>query len=566
MNFNVERDVPAEMRDGVVLRADVYRPAGGGSYPVLVMRTPYDKRGGRNVQHARELAARGYVVVAQDIRGRYASDGEFLWQFRDNSEVLDGPDGYDTVEWAASLTGSDGQVGTWGHSYPTWCIWRMAETQPPSLKAIFAGGISMRLLDLNSGVFETARRLQWTHRMAVDARQRAGGDCGSGPRTADEADEQWRTDLRGKWVWYTPLDDIPDDVFSTLTPQLRTYLREQNLEHWALDKVLPKVSVPTCSLTGWWDRLIGTVDMFAGLVANGPEAVRGEHRLIIGPWGHNVGNMGQRQGPLDFGPGMTDTYADVIARWYDYRLKGIDDGMGSEPPVKLFVVGRNEWRYEEEWPPEQAQSTEFFLHSEGKANTVSGDGVLSTNEPGEERPDSYTYDPRDPVMSLMDADAQAAPRDQAPNDGRADVLVYQTPPLEQEVEVIGPMVLKLWASTSAPDTDFTAKLIDVHPDGLAVNLTYGIVRARYREGYNRPELLEPGRPHEFTIRLNPVGVRFLKGHRIRLDVSSSDFPNFDRNHNTGADFWSDAEFRAARQTLYHDRERPSRLVLPLMPL
>ena len=355
-------------------------------------------------------------------------------------------------------------------------------------------------------------------------------------------------------------------MFSTLTPQLRTYLREQNLEHWALDKVLPKVSVPTCSLTGWWDRLIGTVDMFAGLVANGPEAVRGEHRLIIGPWGHNVGNMGRRQGPLDFGPGMTDTYADVIARWCDYRLKGIDDGMGSEPPVKLFVVGRNEWRYEEEWPPEQAQPTEFFLHSEGKANTVSGDGELSTNEPGEERPDSYTYDPRNPVMSLMDADAQAAPRDQAPNNGRADVLAYQTPPLEQEVEVIGPVALKLWASTSAPDTDFTAKLIDVHPSGLAVNLTYGIVRGRYREGYNRPKLMEPGRPYEFTIRLNPVGVRFLKGHRIRLDVSSSDFPNFDRNHNTGADFWSDAEFRAARQTLYHDRERPSRLILPVMPL
>ena len=552
------------MRDGVVLRADVYRPSGGGTRPVLVMRTPYDKRGGRNVQHATELAERGYVVVAQDIRGRYASEGEFLWQFRDNSEVLDGPDGYDTVEWAASLPGSDGQVGTWGHSYPTWCIWRMAETQPPSLKAIFAGGISMRLLDLNSGVFETARRLQWTHRMAVDARHRAGDR--SGPRTADKADELWRTDLRGKWVWFSPLDEIPDEVFSALTPQLRTYLREQNREHWALDMVVPKVSVPTCSLTGWWDRLIGTIDMFEGLAKGGPDVIGGEHRLIIGPWVHNVANLGRHQGPLDFGPGLTQTYTDVIARWYDYRLKGIDDGIGSEPPVKLFVVGQNEWRFEEAWPPPSAQSDEFFLHSEGKANTVSGDGVLSRDEAGAEPPDTYTYDPRDPVMSLMDVDAQAAPRDQAPNDGRADVLVYQTPPLEREVEVIGPVVLKLWASTSAPDTDFTAKLIDVHPDGLAVNLTYGIVRGRYREGFDRPKLLEPGRPYEFTIRLNPVGVRFLKGHRIRLDVSSSDFPNFDRNHNTGADFWSDAAFATARQTVFHDRERPSRLVLRFMPL
>ena len=234
--------------------------------------------------------------------------------------------------------------------------------------------------------------------------------------------------------------------------------------------------------------------------------------------------------------------------------------------MKLFVVGQNEWRFENEWPPEGARPMHYFLHSGGKANTMSGDGFLSPDEPGAERPDSYAYDPRDPVMSLMDADAQAAPRVQAPNDGRTDMLMYQTPPLDREVEVIGPAVLKLWASTSAPDTDFTAKLIDVHPSGLGVNLTYGIVRGRYREGYDRPKLLEPDRPYEFTIRLNPVGVRFLKGHRIRLDVSSSDFPNFDRNHNTGADFWTDAEFVTARQTVFHDCERPSRLILPVIPL
>ena len=283
MNVTVDSNVPAEMRDGTLLKADVYRPTGGGSYPVLVMRTPYDKLADRNIEVAQDLASRGYVVVAQDIRGRYASDGDFLWQFRDSSEVMDGPDGYDTVEWAASLPGSDGQVGTWGHSYPTWCIWRMAETQPPALKAIFAGGISMGLLDLNFGVFETGRRLQWTHKMAVDARRRTGDT--SGPTVADNADEGWRTDLRGKWIWYVPLDDIPDYVFSTLTPQLKVYLREQNKEHWALDQVHPKVTIPTCSITGWWDRLIGTIDNFAGVVENGPTGLRDEHRLIIGPWG-----------------------------------------------------------------------------------------------------------------------------------------------------------------------------------------------------------------------------------------------------------------------------------------
>ena len=233
--------------------------------------------------------------------------------------------------------------------------------------------------------------------------------------------------------------------------------------------------------------------------------------------------------------------------------------------MKLFIMGENRWRYEDEWPPARTQYTEFFLHSDGSANTVRGDGVLSISEPADESPDAYDYDPRDPVMSLMGIDAQAAPRDQSPLDGRADILVYQTPPLQEDIEVTGPVVLKLWAASSAPDTDFAAKLIDVHPNGLAVNLTYGIMRARYRDGYDNPNLIEPGKPYEYTIRLNPTGILFRRGHQIRLDVSSSDFPNFDRNHNTGADFWSDTELRIAHQTVFHSAEYPSRLILPVIP-
>jgi putative CocE/NonD family hydrolase len=233
--------------------------------------------------------------------------------------------------------------------------------------------------------------------------------------------------------------------------------------------------------------------------------------------------------------------------------------------VKLFVMGENRWRFEEQWPPPGARYVEFFLHSGGAANTVRGDGVLSTTEPQDERPDGYDYDPRDPVMSLMGLDAQAAPRDQAPLDDREDILVYATPPLSSPVEIIGPVELKLWASSSAVETDFTAKLIDVHPNGLAVNLSYGIMRTSYRSGYENLAPMQPGQPYEFTINLGPTGIRFGEGHRIRLDIASSDFPNFDRNHNTGADFWSDAELRTAHQKVYHDREHPSRLVLPLTP-
>ena len=562
-SVTVERDVPTEMRDGVLLRSDIYRPVGSAACPVLLCRTPYDKGQAAYIQIARALASKGYIAIVQDIRGRGISDGEYYWQFQNNAETFDAQDGYDTVEWAAGLPGSDGQVGTWGHSYPSWCIWRLAGTQPPHLKALFASGMSARLLDLNFGIFETGRRLQWTYKMAVNARRRTGDEFG--PKSEEEADVQWYEVERGKWIWYLPLDELPGYLFSTLTPLLKTYLREQNKEFWAFPEIYHKVNVPTCQLTGWYDRLIGTIDNFTGMVKEGPESLRNQHRLIVGPWGHNSNNLARSQGPLDFGPDAETTYPQEVARWYDYRFKGIDTGVESEPPVKLFIMGENRWRFEHEWPLVRTQYTEFFLHSGGSANTVCGDGLLSISEPKDEPPDVYDYDPRDPVMSLMGIDAQAVPRDQSPLNGRRDILVYQTPPLQEDIEVTGPVVLKLWAASSAPDTDFTAKLIDVHPNGLAVNLTYGILRARYRDGYDNPSLIEPGQPYEYTICLNPTGILFERGHRIRLDVSSSDFPNFDRNHNTGADFWSDSELWVARQTVFHNTAYPSQLILPIIP-
>ena len=562
-SVTVERDVPTEMRDGVLLRSDIYRPMRAAACPVLLCRTPYDKRQDTYIQIARALAGNGYVAIVQDIRGRGISDGEYFWQFQNNAETFDAQDGYDTVEWAAGIPGSDGQVGTWGHSYPSWCIWRLAGTQPPSLKALFASGMSSRLLDLNFGIFETGRRLQWTYKMAVNARRRIGDAFG--PKTEEEADAQWHEVERGKWIWYLPLDGLPDYLFSSLTPLLKTYLREQDKEFWAFQEIHHRVSVPTCQLTGWYDRLIGTIDNFTGMVTEGPASLRDQHRLIVGPWGHNSNNLTRTQGPLDFGTDADTTYPEEVARWYDYRFKEINNGLESEPPVKLFIMGENRWRFEHEWPLARTQYTEFFLHSNGSANTVHGDGVLSVSESPEGPPDRFDYDPRDPVMSLMGIDAQAAPRDQSPLNGRQDILVYQTAPLQEDIEVTGPVVLKLWAASSAPDTDFTAKLIDVHPNGLAVNLTYGIMRAQYRNGYDNPSLIEPGQPYEYTIRLNPTGILFRRGHRIRLDVSSSDFPNFDRNHNTGTDFWSDTELRIAHQTVFHSAEYPSRLILPVIP-
>ena len=561
----VESNLECRARDGVLLRADVYHPADGSRYPVLLCRTPYDKLTPRYVNDARAMASRGYTVVVQDHRGRYASDGEFTWMFRDWRETHDAEDGYDSVEWAAKLPWSDGRVGTWGHSNASWAIWLLFSTQPPSLTAGLASGICKDLLDLNFGIFETGRRLEWTYMMAADMRRRSGGV--DGPLTPAEANRRWRDVERGKYIWWLPLGNIPGEVFDGLHDQLQTYHRAQNVEFMNFGEFHPKVNVPVFQITGWWDRLIGTVDHFEGLRKNGDPKLRDQHRMVIGPWGHDPTDFSRKIGPVDYGPEADRPYHSMITRWYDYQFKGYDNGMADEAPVQLFVLGENKWRGESEWPLARTVYTPFYLHSGGNANTVRGDGTLSVSKPGAEEAvsDQYDYDPRDPVMSLMRADSQAAPVDQSPHDHRQDVLFYETPVLDEELELTGPVRLKLWAKTDGPDTDWAARLAIVFEDGIAMNLTYGILRAQFRDGYDRPSLLEPDETCEYDIKLNPVGVLLKPGQKLRLYVTSSDFPNFDRNHNTGKPYWEDTELRTARQEVFHSPEMASHLVLPVIP-
>ncbi|MCC6471094.1 MAG: CocE/NonD family hydrolase [Alphaproteobacteria bacterium] len=559
----VEHDLQCVCRDGTILRADVYHPADGGRYPALLNRTPYGKREPRYIADAREVASRGYTVIVQDQRGRYASDGEYRWMFRERTETFDVEDGYDAAQWASTLPWSDGRLGTWGHSNASYLAWMLASSRPPALKAIMASGMAQNLLSMNFGIFETGRRLEWVHLMAADARRRAGDP---GPHSAAEATEHWNTIERGKYIWWVPLGDIPAHVFSTLHGPLQTYHRAQNREFMRFGEFHSQITAPVMLMTGWWDRLIGTMDHYTGLATDGPRELRRQHRLIVGPWIHDVTQLVPKNCGMDFGPEAERSYADMIARWYDYHLKGKDDGIGSEEPVQLFVLGRNKWRGETEWPLSRARPTALYLHSGGRANTVRGDGVLAPWRPAhDEASDRFDYDPRDPVMSLMRADSQAAPVDQAPHDHRSDILVYQTAPLAQEIEAIGPVSLRLWAATDGPDTDWTAKLAVVQADGRCFNLTYGIMRAQYRDGYDRPKLLEPGNIYEYAIALNPIAIVFKKGQRIRLYISSSDFPNFDRNHNTGSDYWSDPVLRVAQQAVFHDRARASCLTLPIIP-
>jgi hypothetical protein len=289
--------------------------------------------------------------------------------------------------------------------------------------------------------------------------------------------------------------------------------------------------------------------------------------MVVGPWGHG---STQKFGDIDFGPAAHIEINDLQVRWYDYFLKGTQNGLDKEPPVKLFVMGRNEWVYENEYPLARTDYRPMYFTSGGRANGDRGDGKLTWEKPAGTSTDTFSYDPANPVPSLggnncCGTPTPPGPKDQRPIEGRQDVLLYTSEPLGEPIEITGPVKVVLYAATDGPDTDFVAKLVDVYPDGTSYNMAEGIVRARYRESFSKPTLLKPGEVYRFEIDLVGTSVEFQKGHRIRVHVTSSHFPQFDRNPNTGAKFGTSAELRVAKQTIYHDAERASHIVLPVIP-
>lgn len=550
----IERNVETRMRDGVVLRSDVARPDASGRFPVLVQRTPYGKA--VNTQ----LAEAGYVVVSQDMRGRYASDGVFTPKFM--TGYRDAEDGFDTVEWAAGLPFVNGKVGVYGISYPSWASWELASVRPPHLVAMFNGGYATRLTDWElGGVLRTGRVQQWLFRtLGPDLRRRKGLPP---PHTPAEAGESAGKD-REKPLWFVPLKDMPDEYAGGCREIWHDWLDHHHRDIFDFQKRHGEVDVPVLHITGWHDRLVLTVDHFAGMRRNGrTPAARKAQRLVVGPWSH--GSQGPRQvGEMDFGKSAAVDFNALMVRWFDYWLKGKPNGMMRTAPVRYFVMGENRWRTAASWPVPGTKPSSFHLVSNGGANGVSGSGRLVRNRPRDACCDRYDYDPRDPVMSLFYESCQDAPYDQSRLDGRKDVLVYRTRPLRAGLRVVGRPEVVLHAASSARDTDFIVKLMDVHPDGFAHQVSYGIVRARFRNGFECPQPLTPGQICQYRIPMLPTAVLFRPGHRIRLDVTSSDFPNFDRNHNTGGDDYGEAAFVVARQEIFHGAGRPSRVVLPVV--
>lgn len=550
----VELDVPGAARDGTVLRANVYRPADGGPWPVLLTRLPYGKDLpiGTATLDPVQAARRGYMVVVQDTRGRFASDGD--WEpFRCEAE-----DGYDTVAWAARLPGADGQVGMYGASYFGNTQWMAATEQPPALKAMVPFITWSEPLNgtiARGGALELGTGASWTLLQGMNqlirrhARDRGAMGRAIARLMADydrlAEENYWKLPLRGfepvaghGIAGLSGLDALDDPAAA---------------DHFRVAGKHNQVRVPTFNIGGWYDIFLsGTIDNYLAMREQGMPA-----KLLLGPWAHSAytNPIGER----NFGYGAQLAFMDLRVdflslqlRWFDHWLKGLDTGMMEEPPVRIFVMGLDRWRDEPAWPLRRAVETAWYLRA---------GGGLAQEPPGEaEGSDGYAYDPAHPVRTLggallMPPEFRPGPLDQRPVEARDDVLVYTSQPLEQDLEVTGPIEVRLWTATSAISTDWIARLCDVFPDGRSINITDGIRRARG----------EAGVAAEHELDLWATSNVFRAGHRIRLQVTSSCFPRWDRNLNTGERVGEGTRMEVARQTVFHDAVRASRILLPVVP-
>ena len=550
----VERDVEVPMRDGVVLRANVFRPDAGGRYPGLLLRTPYGKPEDGFERYVRA----GYAVVTQDSRGRYASDGDYV-PFT-VADTGDAEDGYDSVEWLAGQSFCDGRVGTMGSSYDAWMQWQLARLRPPHLKAMCARTIPLELTEVDyPGGFRPGRRIKWwMTTMAPDLRRR---EALPPPHTPGEARAIWDEVEQGRWLGLMPWMDVVRYLPTRLARYVEDWLDEPARRPWGFDRVHEEVEVPNLDFSGWYDHCNGTMAHLGLMQKNGRTALaREQSKLVVGPWNHP--GLGQRRiGEIDFGPEAQLDLPDLIIRFFDRWLKGVENGVDQEPAVRYFTMGEGRWKSAATWPPTGLAEAVYHLHSGGCAQGAAGDGLLDRSDPTVEPQDAYAYDPRDPVPTLWTRELFTVPADRRKVENRRDILHYRTEPLVEPIEVVGYPEVVLFAASSAVDTDFFARLVDEDPAGPAPEICYGMVRARHRNGLEREDLLEPGTVVEYHIRLGATACRFQVGHRIRLEITSSDFPNHDRNHNAGRDDLRDVELVVAEQQVFHDRERPSRLIL-----
>ena len=594
-----QSDTMITMRDGVHLATDIYLPAlhgqrMQGKFPVILERTPYDKAAAGNVTNGNYFARRGYVCAIQDVRGRFSSEGEW-YPF-----AKEAPDGYDTVEWLAAQEWSDGQVGTMGGSYCGSDQSALATLNPPHLATMIVavGASSYYHCSMRQNGALEQRFMIYAFRMATTSKE-ALADANL-KAALDKASANV-----GEWILRAPLKEGTSPLRMLPTYErwvINLFTHGEYDEYWkqrgyAISQYYEEhADVPTLYLGGWYDSYArATCENFMAL----SKMKQSQQVLLMGPWTHGGWGVSY-SGDIDFGNHSFINYNDLRLSWFDHFLKGLYTEVANWSPVRIFVMGTGDgaanyqgrlhhggyWRDEQDFPLADTQFTPYYLYANG---TLSSEPPRSSDaHTSPTQPSRFSFDPRDPVPTIGGGISAGDPimrpgafdqrgrssffgcRDNLPLNARSDVLTFQTEPLENDVEVTGPITVKIYASSSARDTDFTAKLIDVcplnddYPDGLAINLTDSIIRARYRSGWDKPELLEPGEVYEFNFQLYPTSNVFRKGHRIRLDISSSNFPRFDVNPNTGGGLGLERRFEVAHQAIYHDSEHPSQVVLPVI--
>jgi putative CocE/NonD family hydrolase len=538
-------DLRVPMRDGVELSLDLLRPDLPGPLPVVLIRTPYNKVLSHGSPLPRLLAERGYIYAFNDCRGRFNSDGVFRPYFDEAK------DGYDTVEWIAAQEWCDGNVGMLGGSYGGQTQWYAASERPSSLKAIVPYCSPPPSMWRNEPIFGGCLGLPATEWMAA-----------MGRRSFQSAEFLSLFTAHQPYFDALPLATVPEVAGIT------SEWWDAWMEHPVYDDFWrqgaygnhEELDVAALNITGWWDLNFPGAPINFELMKASPAA--GRQKLIVGPWPHWVNGHRALNG-VDFGEHAIIDLEPYVVRFFDRWLRGDRNGIEDEAPVYVFVTGANEWWAVDDWPLPGTEEVPFYFHSRGGANTLVGDGVLSREPPGTEPPDAYRYDPADPVRILWNL--HDGPIDERLVTLRDDVLCYTSEPLAEPLDVVGWVRCTLYASSSALDTDWHVRLVDVHPDGSARFLCHGALRARFRESFEEPKLLTPNEPTLFELELDACGVRFLPGHRIRVEVTSSWFTRWDRNLNSGAEnVWQDDSIVVADSRVYHQDGLASCVVLPVV--
>jgi putative CocE/NonD family hydrolase len=552
-DMRVMLDVPTPMRDGVFLSTDLYLPADTGPVPVIAIRTGYGSNTPELAERGRLLASHGYACAIQDFRGRFDSQGTYYPYLRE------GTDGFDFHEWLGQQPWCNGMVGTVGSSDLGFSQIMPAPLASSHLKCMIpqaVGADQYSTLFYPGGAFQLSALLPWSLRTSGRVQQL-------------DSVQKW-ADL----VWTLPLREC-DTACGMDVPHWKDYMDHPSRDaYWTplnLDLTWERVSAPAFFMSGWYD-IAGShlLKMFSSLSSKGATNDSRRCKALVGPWIHQF-SASPLVGAVDFGNASKLDIRGIEMEWFDYWLKGVDNGLLDGPPLRLFVMGSNQWCGASTWPLPETSSQDWFLHSRGNANTLHGDGSLSTESPMDELPDTFIYDPLSPVPTVGGATwcnpaiHPMGPADQRGVEMRADVLCYTSDPLEEELTVVGPVTMILFAATDCRDTDWTAKLVDVSPSGDAMILCEGILRARYRNGFDEEQLLEPGAVYKYEIEVGATGNCFHAGHRLRIEISSSNFPHYDRNLNTGRPIATETQPAVARQTVLHSARFPSRMVLPCQP-